>query len=127
VNEGDVEPKKYGAPLLLLKKLIDSTWNTAAGYTSDNNMMKLLAVIVFAMASPIMVVVATTATTGGTKKSLSSLFGVVGTPQRKTTILGCIPRGGAVHESSTLSDLESKIQSGALQEKLSVIDFTATW
>jgi hypothetical protein len=86
----------------------------------------LLAVIVIAMASPIMVVVATT-TTGGTKKSLSSLFGVVVAPQRKTTILGCIPRGGAVHESSTLSDLESKIQSGALQEKLSVIDFTATW
>jgi hypothetical protein len=101
----------------------DSTWNTAAGHTSGNNMLKLLAVIVIAMASPIMVVVATT-TTGGTKKS--SLFGVVA-PQRRTSLLGCIPRGGAVHESSTLSDLESKIQSGALQEKLSVIDFTATW
>ena len=36
-------------------------------------------------------------------------------------------RGGAVHESSTLSDLESRIQSAALQDKLTVIDFTATW
>ena len=36
-------------------------------------------------------------------------------------------RGGAVHESATLSDLESKIQSAALQNKLTIIDFTATW
>jgi len=36
-------------------------------------------------------------------------------------------RGGAVHESSTLSDLESKIQNAALQNKLTIIDFTATW
>ena len=36
-------------------------------------------------------------------------------------------RGGAVHESSTLSDLESRIQSAALQDKLTVVDFTATW
>ena len=36
-------------------------------------------------------------------------------------------RGGAVHESQTLSDLESRIQSAALQNKLTVIDFTATW
>lgn len=36
-------------------------------------------------------------------------------------------RGGAVHESSTLSDLESRIQSAALQNKLTVVDCTATW
>ena len=36
-------------------------------------------------------------------------------------------RGGAVHESPTLSDLDSRIQSAALQDKLTVIDFTATW
>ena len=36
-------------------------------------------------------------------------------------------RGGAVHESSTLADLESRIQSAALNDKLTVIDFTATW
>ncbi|KAL3817167.1 hypothetical protein ACHAXA_006167 [Cyclostephanos tholiformis] len=36
-------------------------------------------------------------------------------------------RGGAVHESQTLSDLESRIQSAALQDKLTVVDFTATW
>jgi len=36
-------------------------------------------------------------------------------------------RGGAVHESQTLSDLESRIQSAALQNKLTVVDFTATW
>ena len=35
-------------------------------------------------------------------------------------------RGGAVHESSTLADLDSHIQSAALNEKLTVIDFTAT-
>ena len=35
-------------------------------------------------------------------------------------------RGGAVHESSTLADLESRIQSAALNDKLTVIDFTAT-
>lgn len=35
-------------------------------------------------------------------------------------------RGGAVHESSTLDDLESRIQSAALNDKLTVIDFTAT-
>ena len=36
-------------------------------------------------------------------------------------------RGGAVHESSTLADLDSLIQSAALNDKLTVIDFTATW
>eukprot|EP00581_Thalassiosira_minuscula_P013630 CAMPEP_0183724326 /NCGR_PEP_ID=MMETSP0737-20130205/17862_1 /TAXON_ID=385413 /ORGANISM="Thalassiosira miniscula, Strain CCMP1093" /LENGTH=162 /DNA_ID=CAMNT_0025954889 /DNA_START=62 /DNA_END=550 /DNA_ORIENTATION=- len=36
-------------------------------------------------------------------------------------------RGGAVHESQTLSDLDSRIQSAALQDKLTVVDFTATW
>lgn len=36
-------------------------------------------------------------------------------------------RGGAVHESRTLSDLESRIQSAALQNKLTVVDCTATW
>ena len=35
-------------------------------------------------------------------------------------------RGGAVHESSTLADLDSLIQSAALNDKLTVIDFTAT-
>ncbi|KAL7437198.1 hypothetical protein ACHAXM_005583 [Skeletonema potamos] len=43
----------------------------------------------------------------------------------QTTILDI--RGGAVHESTTLGDLESKIQSAALQNKLTIIDFTATW
>mmetsp|Transcript_28523 Transcript_28523/g.40746 ORF Transcript_28523/g.40746 Transcript_28523/m.40746 type:complete len:154 (-) Transcript_28523:171-632(-) len=36
-------------------------------------------------------------------------------------------RGGAVHESSTLGDLDSKIQNAALQNKLTIIDFTAQW
>ena len=58
------------------------------------------------------------------------LFGVVSSSHRTST--SCTDmlhniRGGAVHESSTLSDLESKIQSAALQNKLTVIDFTATW
>jgi len=62
------------------------------------------------------------------------LFGVVSSSNNhpsktsslcKSTILNI--RGGAVHESSTLSDLESRIQSAALQDKLTVIDFTATW
>mmetsp|Transcript_11768 Transcript_11768/g.21231 ORF Transcript_11768/g.21231 Transcript_11768/m.21231 type:complete len:167 (+) Transcript_11768:55-555(+) len=36
-------------------------------------------------------------------------------------------RGGAVQESLTLGDLDSKIQTAALQGKLTVVDFTATW
>lgn len=36
-------------------------------------------------------------------------------------------RGGAVHESATLADLDSKIQSAALQNKLTILDFTASW
>ena len=103
--------------------------------------MKLVTIataIVIVVASPIMVV----ATAGGGRRRL--LFGVVVAQSSKTKTvstttatstsslpmlgrLGRIPRGGAVHESSTLGDLESRIQSGALQEKLSVIDFTATW
>jgi len=106
-----------------------------------NSNMKLViaTAIVIVLASPIMVV----ATAGGGRRRL--LFGVVVAQSGKiktastTTAtstsslpmlgrLGRIPRGGAVvHESSTLGDLESRIQSGALQEKLSVIDFTATW
>eukprot|EP00804_Cyclotella_cryptica_P021070 CCRYP_019394-RA/>CCRYP_019394-RA protein AED:0.03 eAED:0.03 QI:275/0.5/0.66/1/0/0.33/3/669/143 len=35
-------------------------------------------------------------------------------------------RGGEVHESGSLGDLESLIQSAALNDKLTVIDFTAT-
>eukprot|EP01082_Thalassiosira_pseudonana_P015401 g14170.t1.2.5e17418c g14170 g14170.t1 contig9:1318304-1319111(+) len=58
-------------------------------------------------------------------------FGVVSVPP-SSTHTSCIDgvlslRGGVVHESSTLSDLDSKIQSAALQNKLTVIDFTATW
>ncbi|KAL7428517.1 hypothetical protein ACHAXH_001575 [Discostella pseudostelligera] len=47
------------------------------------------------------------------------------TPTTMNDILSI--RGGAVHESQTLSDLESRIQSAALQNKLTVVDFTATW
>ena len=36
-------------------------------------------------------------------------------------------RGGAVHESATLADLDSRIQSAALQNKLTILDFTASW
>ncbi|KAL7485192.1 hypothetical protein ACHAW6_010783 [Cyclotella cf. meneghiniana] len=36
-------------------------------------------------------------------------------------------RGGEVHESGSLDELESLIQSAALNDKLTVIDFTATW
>lgn len=61
-------------------------------------------------------------------------FGVTVAPNRSppSTTSSCMNdilaiRGGVVHESSTLSDLESRIQSAALQDKLTVIDFTATW
>eukprot|EP00571_Detonula_confervacea_P010766 CAMPEP_0172297254 /NCGR_PEP_ID=MMETSP1058-20130122/349_1 /TAXON_ID=83371 /ORGANISM="Detonula confervacea, Strain CCMP 353" /LENGTH=163 /DNA_ID=CAMNT_0013006383 /DNA_START=34 /DNA_END=525 /DNA_ORIENTATION=- len=58
-------------------------------------------------------------------------FGVAVAPNRSqpSTCMNDILaiRGGAVHESSTLSDLDSRIQSAALQDKLTVIDFTATW
>ncbi|EJK65292.1 hypothetical protein THAOC_13865 [Thalassiosira oceanica] len=40
----------------------------------------------------------------------------------RTTLLNI--RGGAVHESQTISDLESRLQTAALQNKLTVIDFT---
>mmetsp|Transcript_8027 Transcript_8027/g.17040 ORF Transcript_8027/g.17040 Transcript_8027/m.17040 type:complete len:166 (+) Transcript_8027:70-567(+) len=58
-------------------------------------------------------------------------FGVTQTPShqnesiRMDIILSL--RGGEVHESSTLSDLESKIQNAALTDQLTIIDFTATW
>lgn len=61
---------------------------------------------------------------GVTTRSLSS----TSTPlscNTPTTILDI--RGGAVHESPDLADLESKIQNAALQNKLTIIDFTATW
>jgi hypothetical protein len=56
-------------------------------------------------------------------------FGIA--PHATSTASSCIEsvfslRGGAVHESSTLDDLESRIQSAALNDKLTVIDFTAT-
>ena len=35
-------------------------------------------------------------------------------------------RGGEVHESDSLDDLESLIQTAALNDQLTVIDFTAT-
>ena len=107
-------------------------------YTLNMKLLVTIATaIVIVVASPIMVV----ATAGGERRK--PLFGVVAARTSKTKTvsttttstsslpmlgqLGRIPRGGAVHESSTLGDLESRIQSGALQEKLSVIDFTATW
>ena len=69
------------------------------------------------------------AASSGRSSSSSRLFGITssqsscGSTQR--SILNI--RGGAVHESSTIGDLESKIQSAALQNKLTIIDFTATW
>ena len=67
----------------------------------------------------------------GRSPNRRGLFGVVSSSSHRTST-SCTDmlhniRGGAVHESSTLSDLESKIQSAALQDKLTVIDFTATW
>eukprot|EP00574_Skeletonema_japonicum_P005652 CAMPEP_0201729166 /NCGR_PEP_ID=MMETSP0593-20130828/18179_1 /ASSEMBLY_ACC=CAM_ASM_000672 /TAXON_ID=267983 /ORGANISM="Skeletonema japonicum, Strain CCMP2506" /LENGTH=159 /DNA_ID=CAMNT_0048221465 /DNA_START=71 /DNA_END=550 /DNA_ORIENTATION=+ len=57
-------------------------------------------------------------------------FGITRSPSttsKSTDIILSSIRGGAVHESSTLADLDSKIQSAALQNKLTIIDFTATW
>jgi hypothetical protein len=55
------------------------------------------------------------------------VFGV-SSPRSSTSCINSVVslRGGAVHESSTLADLESRIQSAALNDKLIVIDFTAT-
>ena len=87
--------------------------------------LELISLIVLAAASPIL------AATGSRRP-----FGVVPRShhrQSKTSTTSChhddilAIRGGAVHESQTLSDLESRIQSAALQNKLTVIDFTATW
>ncbi|KAL7494987.1 hypothetical protein ACHAWT_003576 [Skeletonema menzelii] len=54
-------------------------------------------------------------------------FGITRSHNTLTTSSILSIRGGAVHESSTLADLDSKIQSAALQNKLTIIDFTATW
>eukprot|EP00986_Skeletonema_menzelii_P020952 scaffold32788_cov166-Skeletonema_menzelii.AAC.4 len=54
-------------------------------------------------------------------------FGITRSHNTLTTSSILFIRGGAVHESSTLADLDSKIQSAALQNKLTIIDFTATW
>jgi len=92
--------------------------------------MKLTTIIALAAASPIL--------SAGGKPSLATLpsFGVSTVArnhpgQRRwtsTTTTGVLAiRGGAVHESQTLGDLDSRIQSAALQDKLTVIDFTATW
>ena len=89
--------------------------------------LELLTTLVV-LVSPIFAVTAAPNNRGG-------LFGVVASSHNlpsKTSSLSCNSnildiRGGAVHESSTLSDLESRIQSAALQDKLTVIDFTATW
>ena len=71
------------------------------------------------------------AASSGRSASSSRLFGITnsqsscGSTTHQRSILDI--RGGAVHESSTIGDLESKIQSAALQNKLTIIDFTATW
>ena len=71
------------------------------------------------------------AASSGRSSSSSRLFGITssqsscGSTTHQRSILDI--RGGAVHESSTIGDLESKIQSAALQNKLTIIDFTATW
>jgi thioredoxin 1 len=65
----------------------------------------------------------------GRSSSSSRLFGITRSSSCGSTTQRSILdiRGGAVHESSTIGDLESKIQSAALQNKLTIIDFTATW
>mmetsp|Transcript_12003 Transcript_12003/g.22291 ORF Transcript_12003/g.22291 Transcript_12003/m.22291 type:complete len:157 (+) Transcript_12003:114-584(+) len=80
--------------------------------------MKLTTLIVLAAASPVLA---------------TRPFGVSVMPNnsisQSTACMNSVLsiRGGVVHESQTLSDLDSKIQSAALQDKLTVIDFTATW
>ena len=60
--------------------------------------------------------------------SASRPFGVTGRSfVTKTRVSVLNIRGGAVHESTTLTDLESRLQTAALQNKLTIIDFTATW
>ncbi|KAL9190331.1 hypothetical protein ACHAXT_007542 [Thalassiosira profunda] len=85
--------------------------------------MKLTALLALA-ASPLVA--------AGRRPLPTRAFGVAAAHRAKTSstshitdVLGM--RGGAVHESSTLSDLEGKIQSAALQDKLTIVDFTATW
>ena len=78
-----------------------------------------------------LIVLAVVSAAGSSSANRRGLFGVVSSSSHRTST-SCTDmlhniRGGAVHESSTLSDLESKIQSAALQDKLTVIDFTATW
>lgn len=59
------------------------------------------------------------------------VFGVITLQKHVSPTTSCVDnifslRGGAVHESGSLEDLEARIQSAALNDKLTVIDFTAT-
>jgi hypothetical protein len=93
--------------------------------------MKLTTLISLAAASPIL------ATGGKPSLPTSRSFGVSAVARNNPGLQRCIsttkmgvlsiPRGGAVHESQTLGDLDSRIQSAALQDKLTIVDFTATW
>ncbi|KAL3805427.1 hypothetical protein ACHAW5_009433 [Stephanodiscus triporus] len=94
--------------------------------------MKLTTLLIsLAAASPIL------ATGGKPSLPTSRSFGVSAVSRNNPGLQRCtsttkmgmpaIPRGGAVHESQTLGDLDSRIQSAALQDKLTIVDFTATW
>jgi hypothetical protein len=59
------------------------------------------------------------------------VFGLASPNPHAQSTTSCIDsvfslRGGEVHESGSLDELESLIQSAALNDKLTVIDFTAT-
>ena len=77
--------------------------------------------------------VASSPTLASGRSSLQArLFGIVSVPSHGSHLTSCknnilALRGGEVHESQTMDDLESRIQSAALNNKLTVIDFTATW
>jgi thioredoxin 1 len=55
-----------------------------------------------------------------------SFFGVANIKKIPTSILS-IPRGGAVHHCESLADVDAILVRAGSEEKLVVIDFTATW
>ena len=94
---------------------------------------ELSTLIGLAAASPVLAAgVWPTSTKSSLDSSTRRPFGVAATARPTVGPTTCAHgilalRGGAVHPSATLSDLEGEIQSAALQGKLVVIDFTATW
>ena len=64
---------------------------------------------------------------GSTLKSISSISNNQNSSNKILTSWKSIPRGGVLHEPSTKSAVDKLVKSASINNKLVVIDFTATW